>query len=165
MGTSRFLSNFTSRLDQKGRVSVPAPFRAVLTRDGFEGLYVHPALVAPALDAGGHTLLNEIDSFLSTLPPYSDERDHLSTALLETSEILKLDPEGRVILTESAKAHAGITEAATFVGLGHKFQIWEPQAFLAHLAQGRVRVRELKQRLGSRVVETSANSRTGARGR
>src|SRR3954468_7411464 len=96
---NRFVSNFASRLDAKGRVSIPAPFRAVLARDGFEGLYVHPALDTPALDAGGHTLLNEIDLFLSTLSPYSDERDRLATALFGTSEVVKVDPEGRAVLT------------------------------------------------------------------
>src|ERR671913_466096 len=125
----RFVSNFTHRLDSKGRVSIPATFRAVLARDGFEGLYVHPALDAPALDAGGNQLLSEIDAFLQTLAPYSEERDRLSTALFGTSEILKVDPEGRVALTESVKAHAAITEAVAFVGLGHKFQIWEPARF------------------------------------
>jgi MraZ protein len=146
----RFVSNFTNRLDAKGRVSIPAPFRAVLARDGFEGLYVHPALDAPALDAGGNRLLGEIDTFLSGLPPYSDERDHLSTALFGTSEILKVDPEGRVILTDTVKAHAGIANAVTFVGLGHKFQIWEPQRFHAHLEEARMKVRDLKRALGSR---------------
>ena len=115
------------------------------SRDGFEGLYVHPALDAPALDAGGNTLLTEIDAFLSTLPPYSDERDQLSTALFGTSEILKVDPEGRVILTDSVKSHAAIADAVTFVGLGHKFQIWEPQAFRAHLEEARAKVRDLKR--------------------
>ena len=115
---NRFVSNFTNRLDSKGRVSIPASFRAVLARDGFEGLYVHPALDASALDAGGNVLLNEIDAFLSTLSPYSDERDHLSTALFGTSEILKVDPEGRVILTESVKVHAEIDDAVTFVEIG-----------------------------------------------
>src|SRR3712207_7582990 len=51
-----------------------------------------------SLDAGGNMLLDEIDAFLSTMSPYSDERDQLSTALLGTSEVLKVDPEGRVIL-------------------------------------------------------------------
>jgi len=46
---NRFVSNFTNKLDSKGRVSIPATFRAVLARDGFEGLYVHPALDAAAL--------------------------------------------------------------------------------------------------------------------
>ena len=50
----RFLSHVTMRLDAKGRVSVPASFRAALARDGYEGLYVHPSLDRPALDAGGN---------------------------------------------------------------------------------------------------------------
>ena len=32
----RFVSNITLRLDSKGRVSIPASFRSVLTRDGFD---------------------------------------------------------------------------------------------------------------------------------
>jgi MraZ protein len=149
----RFVSNFTNRLDAKGRVSIPAPFRAVLARDGFEGLYVHPTLDAPALDAGGHGLLTEIDAFLSTLSPYSDERDRLATALFGTSEILKVDPEGRVILTDTVKAHAGITDAVTFVGLGRKFQIWEPGRFRTHLDEARATVRDLKRGIGHRIME------------
>ena len=85
--------------------------------------------------------------------PYSDERDQLSTALFGTSEILKVDPEGRVILTESVKVHAGIDDAVTFVGLGHKFQIWEPERFRAHLEEARTKVRELKKVLGARMLE------------
>jgi MraZ protein len=147
----RFVSHFTNRLDAKGRVSIPASFRAVLARDGFEGLYVHPALGMRALDAGGHGLLAEIDAILGTLPPYSDEKDQLSTALLGVSEVLKVDPEGRVQLTESLKSFAGIGDQATFVGLGAKFQIWEPVAFEAHLQEARARVRDLRASLSRRA--------------
>jgi MraZ protein len=144
----RFVSSFTSRLDAKGRVSIPAPFRAVLARDGFEGLYVHPSLEADALDAGGNGLLAEIEGLIERLPPFSDERDHFSTALYGISEVLKVDPEGRVGLTETLKDHAGITDAVAFVGLGHKFQIWEPAAFRRHLDEARRKVRDLKKELG-----------------
>ena len=144
----RFVSNFTNRLDAKGRVSIPASFRAVLVRDGFEGLYVHPALDTPALDAGGNALLAEIDGLLSTLSPYSEERDHLSTALLGTSEVLKVDTEGRVILTDTLRDHAGIADHVTFVGHGQKFQMWKPELFRTHLEEAPVKVRELKRALG-----------------
>ena len=75
------------------------------------------------------------------------------TALFGTSEILKVDPEGRVILTESVKVHAGITDTVVFVGLGHKFQIWEPERFRAHLEEARAKVRDLKKVLGTRMLE------------
>src|SRR3989442_15520853 len=116
----RFVSNYTLRLDAKGRVSIPAPFRAVLARDGFEGLYCYPTLDRPALDAGGNALLAEIEELIGRFPPFSEEREQLSAALYATSEILKIDGEGRVILTEPLKSHAGITDAGTFAGLGHK---------------------------------------------
>lgn len=146
----RFVSHFTNKLDAKGRVSIPASFRGVLVRDGFEGLYVHPSLDMEALDCGGNALLKEIDGLLETLSPYSEERDLFSTALMGTSEILKVDAEGRAILTETLKTYAGITSEVTFVGQGHKFQIWEPSRFRAHLDEARGRVRDLRKQLSSR---------------
>src|SRR5215470_16317917 len=132
----RFVSNYTLRLDAKGRVSIPASFRAALGR--------------PALDAGGHALLAEIETLIARFAPYSDEREELAAALYGTSEVLKLDSEGRVMLPEPLKSHAGIVDAVTFAGLGHKFQIWEPDRFRAQLAEATEKVRALKQQLGSR---------------
>jgi MraZ protein len=109
---------------------------------------VHPSLDLTALDAGGNALLADIDRLLSTLSPYSDERDSLATALLGTSEVLKADGEGRVILTESLKSFAEIGDQVTFVGHGSKFQLWEPERFRVHLAAARDSVRQLKQRIG-----------------
>ncbi len=145
----RFVSHFTNRLDAKGRVSIPAPFRAVLARDGFEGLYVYPSLYAEALDCGGHALLAEIDALLAPLSPYSEERDAYAATLYGESEVLKVDGEGRVSLTETMKAQTSITTEATFVGEGHKFQIWEPSRFRAHLEEARRRVRDHRKQLSS----------------
>lgn len=143
----RYVSNFSNRLDAKGRVSIPAPYRAILTRDGHPGLMVHPSLDLSALDCGGEALLAEIDRLLASLAPYSTERDSLSTALLGMSEALKIDGEGRVVLTESLKVHAGIGDQVVFVGQGSKFQMWEPDRFQAHLAKARADARELRRRL------------------
>jgi MraZ protein len=66
-----------------------------------------------------------------------------------------------VSLSESLKTHAGIAEAVAFVGLGHKFQIWEPERFRAQLAEATEKVRALKKQLGSR---RAADDPHGARG-
>jgi MraZ protein len=152
----RFVSNHAMRLDAKGRVSIPAPFRQVLARDGFDGLYCYPALDRPALDAGGNALLAEIERLIENFPPYSAEREEFSLALFGTSETMKIDAEGRVILSERLKAHAGIAEAVTFVGMGHKFQLWEPERFRAQLAEATRKVRDGTKRLGSRKAAPGA---------
>jgi len=153
---NRFVSNYTLRLDAKGRVSIPAPFRQVLARDGFGGLYCYPTLDRPALDAGGNALLAEIERLVTSFSPYSDEREDLSAALYGTSETLNIDGEGRVILSERLKGHAEITDTAAFVGLGHKFQIWEPERFRTQLAEATQKVRALKRQLGSRRAAQDA---------
>jgi MraZ protein len=157
---SRFVSNVTLRLDSKGRVSIPAPFRSVLVRDGFEGLYCYPALDRPAIDAGGNALMAEIEAVIARYAPFSDERERFAVALYGTSETLKIDGEGRVTLSESLKSHAGITEAVAFVGLGHKFQIWEPSRFQSELAEATQKVRELKAELS---FQAAARNALGAR--
>ena len=144
----RFLSHFTHRFDAKGRVSIPAPFRQVLATDGFEGVYTYPSLDAPALECGGLKLLQEIDALLATMPPYSSARDAFATALLGTSEILRMDAEGRVTLDERLKASLGLGDEAVFVGQGHKFQIWEPSRFATHLEAARLSLRRLRAEHG-----------------
>jgi MraZ protein len=140
----RFLSHFTHRFDAKGRVSIPAPFRQALMKDGFEGVLAYPSLDQPALDCGGHALLREIDALLATMASFSAARDALATALLGASEILRMDAEGRVSLDDRMKASLGLRDQAVFVGQGHKFQIWEPSRFEAHFEEARARVRRLR---------------------
>jgi MraZ protein len=152
----RFVSNTTLRLDSKGRVSIPAFFRSVLSRDGFDGLYCYPALDRPAIDAGGNALMSEIEALIGSFTPFSDQREQFTLALYGTSETLKIDGEGRVVLSDSLKRHAGITEAVTFVGLGHKFQIWEPGRFQNELAEATDKVRALKAELGSQAAARNA---------
>ena len=144
----RFFSHFTHRFDAKGRISIPAPFRQVLAKDGFSGIYAYPSLDAPALDCGGHALLSEIDALLATMPPYSAARDAFATALLGTSDILHMDGEGRVSLDERMKSALDLDAEAVFVGQGHKFQIWAPARFHAHLEEARARVRRLRAERG-----------------
>jgi MraZ protein len=148
----RFLSHFTNRFDAKGRISIPAPFRQALAKDGFDGVYAYPSLDQPALDCGGLKLLAEIDSLLATLPPFSPERDAFATALLGTSTVLRMDSEGRVLIEERLKADLGLADEAVFVGQGHKFQIWEPSRFAAHLESARGRLRRLRAGQGAEAA-------------
>ena len=139
----RFVSTFINKVDAKGRVSVPAPFRTILERDGYAGgIYCYPSLDAPALDAGGKSLAENIDRLLDGLPDYSDERDELSVALYGDVVTLTIDQDGRIVLPEVLRAHAGISTHVAFVGLGQKFQMWEPGRFDSRRASAREKVRD-----------------------
>ncbi|MGE3147015.1 MAG: division/cell wall cluster transcriptional repressor MraZ [Pseudorhodoplanes sp.] len=145
----RFLSQFVLKLDAKRRVSIPAPYRALLAREKLDGLYCFLSPDRPSLDAGGQALLSEIEQVIEGCPPLSDEREQISTALYGTSEFLRLDGEGRVTLTDTLQDHAGIMDAVAFIGLGHKFQIWAPDRLSAQLSEATGKLRTLRRRLGS----------------
>jgi MraZ protein len=141
----RFVSTFTNKIDAKGRVSVPAPFRAVLARDAYPGadgagIYCYPCLDAPALDAGGERLARKIDGLLAGLPDYSDERDQLSVALYGDVQVLNVDGDGRIVLPRELREHAQLLSEVTFVGMGEKFQLWNPQRFEAYRTEARTKV-------------------------
>ncbi|MCH9764725.1 MAG: division/cell wall cluster transcriptional repressor MraZ [Alphaproteobacteria bacterium] len=146
----RFVSTYTNKIDTKGRVSIPAPFRAVLEHDGYRGgIYCYPSLDAAALDAGGERLAQKIDGLLEGLPDYSDERDELSVALYGDVHVLSIDGDGRIILPQSLCAHAGLTSQVTFVGLGDKFQMWQPDTFELRHKQARQKAKQHRTLFGA----------------
>lgn len=135
-----FLSTFTNKVDRKGRVSVPHPFRTALTGQNFNGIIAFRSFKLPALEACGIDRMEELSRRIDALPEFSEDRDALASVLADAQQ-LAFDGEGRVVLPEGLCQHAGITEAACFVGLGPSFQIWEPQRFEAHREEMRERAR------------------------
>ena len=161
----RFVSTFTNKIDAKGRVSIPASFRAVLERDGYAGgIYCYPSLDAPALDCGGERLAQKIDGLLAGLPDYSDERDELSVALYGDVQILSIDGDGRIVLPEGLRAHAGVDAAVTFVGLGDKFQMWEPARFEQRRRDARNKVQITRKLFGAGKPPAIVEGSDGGRG-
>ena len=105
--------------------------------------------------------IGPIGASLTNFEPFSEDHEYLSTTLIGESEILKIDQDGRVILTDSLKEHAGITDRVTFVGQGYKFQIWEPDRFIAYREEAKARLRDIRKRLLSDHRASGVNTGTG----
>jgi MraZ protein len=140
-----YLSTFVNKVDRKGRVSVPATFRAAVADQSFPGIVVFPSFRCDALDASGIRRMEEMRARLSTLDEFSDEEENLSS-LFADAQPLPFDTEGRIVLPEKLAAHAFITDSAAFVGLGNKFQIWEPGRYAERQAMVRERARQQRTR-------------------
>lgn len=144
-----FLSTVTSNIDAKGRVSVPAGFRAAASAQGFNGIYVYPSFTETAIDGGGQMLMDNVSQMIGNLDPYTEERDALATAIFADSHQINFDGDGRASLPEALLEHAGIDKTLTFVGLGAKFQIWEPTRFADYRAAAREKARQHRGMLRS----------------
>lgn len=141
----RFLSNAVNRIDAKGRVSVPAHFRTVLQKRGYQDLYALRALEVPALDVGGPDLLDRYESRIALEDPFLQTADDMSFFCHGDGAFLKLDQDGRITVSDFLRDHTGITNEVAFVGRGHFFQIWEPERLRAYGAEVRARLLKLRQ--------------------
>jgi MraZ protein len=142
---NRFLSSAVNRIDAKGRVSVPAHFRAVVQSRGYSELYAIRQLDVPALDVGGLDLLDRYEERIALEDPFLQTADDMSFFVHGDGAFLKLDQDGRITVTDFIREHTGISSEVAFVGRGNFFQIWEPSKLSAYGAEVMARLSRLRQ--------------------
>ena len=150
---SVFLSTFENKVDRKGRVSVPSSFRNVLSQQKSTGIILYPSFKHPCLEGSGDERIQEIVSSIDAIDVFSDEAENLQTILADAKHV-SVDSDGRVILPHEFVAHAGISDLASFVGLGKSFQIWSPKNFSILRQKNRLRAREQGATL--RIISSSS---------
>lgn len=144
-----FLSTFINKIDRKGRVSVPASFRTALAAQSFQGIAAFPSFRDDynAVEACGMDRMERLSASLDKLNPFSDEHDDFASVIFGDSVQLPFDGEGRIIVPDHLREHAGLGEQAAFVGRGATFQIWRPEALGAFQEAARRRAREARETL------------------
>ena len=141
-GTQRvdlFLSTFENRIDKKGRLSVPAPFRAVL-ESRQDPLYLFKSLTEPCLEGCGPERIGQIVDAIDSMDSLSGEVATLQT-MLSSAQEMKLDGEGRMMLSGDFINFAELDDTALFAGIGRSFQIWLPGRYRERETAARDRAR------------------------
>ncbi len=135
------VGRYVNRIDKKGRISVPKPFRDTFREQEFAGLYAYPLFKYPAIEACDEDFMVRVSASLEDLDMFSDDHDDLAAIILENAHPLPFDPEGRIVLPKVLIEHAGLDGEALFVGRGARLQIWEPKAYDANHNQALERAR------------------------
>ena len=127
------------KVDAKGRVSIPADFRAVL-RAGDPDCTgeQNPRMI---LNYGPHLkgylecytveAAEDIDRRIQRLPRASAQRKKLQRNFNGFSKTFVVDDTGRIVLTQKFKEKLGLKGDAYFIAMGDTFQIWDADAFEA----------------------------------
>lgn len=124
-----FLSTTINKIDSKGRVSIPGPFRAALGEQISNGVILMKSPLHAALEGFAPTAMDDIAARLDQLPMFSSDQDDIAAATMAEATLINFDGEGRVSIPADLLAHAGIKGEIAFVGMGRKFQLWEPKAW------------------------------------
>jgi MraZ protein len=139
---THFLGSHLNRLDAKGRVSVPAPFRAALKSldsnvEGSVTMILRPSHKHRCIEAWPQAVFNKLAQSLDRYELFSPEYEDLAATIYANAYPTDADKEGRIILNEMLTSHAGLTDNVVFMGTGPTFQIWEPEGARRRTAEAR----------------------------
>ena len=143
-----FLGTYQNKLDAKGRVSIPAPYRTVLKRMSHAGegslvasLVLRPSHQYPCIEGWTEKGFEALSAPLESYNQFSQEHEDLAMALFGDAVSMETDKEGRIVLPTDMVTYANLGEAVTFIGTNKTFQIWEPEAGARRLAEAKAAVR------------------------
>ena len=125
-----FLGTHSPRLDDKGRLILPAKFReqletgVVVTRGQERCLYVFPI-----------TEFERLADQLRQAPVTSKQaRDYLRVFLSGASDEVP-DKQGRITIPPALRTYAGLERDCAVIGAGQRVEIWDAAAWEAYLAR------------------------------
>lgn len=124
------LGTHTPKLDEKGRLFLPAKFRdelsdgVVITRGQERCLYVFSAKEFASV----HEKLRQAPASVK------GARDYLRVLLSGASDETP-DKQGRVLLPALLRTYAGLTKELVIIGVGSRAEIWDAAAWNEYLAQ------------------------------
>ena len=125
-----FLGTHSPRLDEKGRLILPAKFReqleegVVVTRGQERCLYVFPVAE-----------FTRLAEQLRQAPVTSKQaRDYLRVFLSGASDEA-IDRQGRVTIPAALRTYAGLTRDCAVIGAGQRVEIWDAAAWDGYLAE------------------------------
>jgi len=125
-----FLGTYAPKLDEKGRVILPAKFReelaggVVMTRGQENCIYVFSTREFESL----HEKIRQAPVTSKQARDYL--RVFLSGASAETP-----DKQNRVTIPANLRTYAGLTRDLTVIGAGTRAEIWDSEAWDAYLAE------------------------------
>jgi MraZ protein len=125
-----FLGTHSPRLDEKGRIILPAKFREelaeglVLTRGQERCIYVF-----------SQREFERIHESMREAPISSKQaRDYIRVFLSGASDEVP-DKQGRVTIPSALRSYAGLGRELAVIGAGTRAEIWDAQAWEEYLAE------------------------------
>lgn len=138
------MDTITNKVDAKGRVSLPSDYRAIVKELSTE-IVCYRSLSAPCIEGCLEDTLDKLATEIENSTDFfSETQDNLTNLIFGDAKRFPFDSTGRIVLTDKLLQHAGITDAAVFVGKGRKFQIWSPENWARE--EARIRAEVLKNR-------------------
>ena len=134
-GENVFRGIHTINLDDKGRMAVPARFRAQLDAMGDAHLVLTIDTESPCLLLYPLAQWELIEQKLQALPSFNEVTRRIQRLLIGHATEIEPDSQGRILVPPLLREHANLGKRITLIGQGKKFELWDEQAWQTHREQ------------------------------
>jgi MraZ protein len=127
---STYLGSYTYTLDDKGRVSLPAPFR----RDEGNQRFVLLQVEAPSLALYPERTWREVEDRLRNLLRNDPGARRWVMGVLASAVEVTPDSQGRILVPSKLQEAAGLEGQVLMVGMIDRVDLWNPPEFEGSVA-------------------------------
>lgn len=122
-----FRGRFEHTIDPKGRLSIPAKFREVLT-DRYDSRLVVTTL-SGCLIAYPHPEWRILEERIASLPEFKKETRTFLRHFYSSAADCPIDKLGRILIPQALRDYAGLKKEVTLLGTFKQFEIWSKKTW------------------------------------
>ena len=126
-----FRGRYEHTIDAKGRTSVPARYRDVLTTAGERRIVVTSAL-DPCLVAYTPEEWNASEERLAKLPQFDRAVQKLKRIYVSGAVECEIDEVGRILVPQTLRDHARLKKDVLWAGAGRYAELWDKEEWTRH---------------------------------
>ena len=143
-----FVGNIEARLDEKGRIFVPAAYRKILAEFESKRIVMRRDTDNECLMFYPESVWNEkVEQLRTSLNEWDPEDQLILMQFMADAEYLEMDGQGRILLQKKNLETIGAQQDVLFVGILNRFALWTPETF----ANKRLSQTELAARLRAKM--------------
>ena len=140
-----FTSEYTGKLDAKGRLVLPAKMKANLPEASSNELFMREGF-EPCLELYPLLEYKKIYSKIAGLNEFNAEYRKLQRNFFRGSTTVELDTAGRLLIPKSMLQYASLDKEIVVVGMGNRMEIWNPEEYEKFLIKDPQELSELAEK-------------------
>ena len=146
-----FVGNIEGRLDEKGRIFIPATYRRILAETNAKRIVMRRDTDNECLIFYPEEVWNEkVETLRAALDEWDPEDQLILMQFMADAEYLEMDGQGRILLQRKNLETIGAQNDVLFVGMLNRFALWTPDTFAAK----RLSQTELAARLRAKMSKS-----------
>ena len=146
-----FIGNIEARLDEKGRMFIPATYRKILNDMQSRRIVMRRDTENACLVMYPEEVWNrKVEELSSALDEWNPDDQMLIMQFVADAEFLEWDTQGRVLLQRRTLQQIGATGDILIVGMMNRFAVWDRQTFEQKRLDARAFAQQIRERMSEK---------------